>query len=75
MQCVEVLYGAADRPVTPRRFPSHQVRQRRVYTDETQFEWRQQCRKLTMPALCVEDVLDDQVVAGLGVGGERAVEP
>src|SRR5499427_9727216 len=75
MHGVKVRASLSEAPVTPVPFPTLQLWQRTVYSDEEHVKWRQQLDQISQPLLLLNDVIHDQVVAGLGEGWQTAMEP
>src|SRR5262244_4263867 len=75
MHRVKVRASLSGAPVTPVPFPTLQLWQRTVYPDEEHVKWRQQLDQISQPLLLLNDVIHDQVVAGLGEGWQTAMEP
>src|SRR5262249_59830601 len=75
MHGVKVPAGLTGAPVTPLLFSTLQLGQRTVHSDKEHVKWRQQLDQIGQPLLLLNDVIHDQVVAGLSQGWQTAMEP
>ena len=75
MHGVKVPASLSGAPVTPLPFPTLQLWQRTVHPDKKHVQWRKQPDQIGQPLLLLNDVIHDQVVAGLGEGWQTAMEP
>ena len=66
MHAVKVSTSLSGAPVTPLPFPTLQLRQRTVHPDKEHVKRRKQPEQIGQPLLVLNDVIHDQIVAGLG---------
>src|SRR5262249_15836498 len=75
MHGVKVCASLSRAPGTPLPFPTLHLCKRTMYPDEEHVKWRQQLDQISQPLLLLNDVIHDEVVAGLGEGWQTAMEP
>lgn len=75
VNAMEIVCSAADRPVRAQRFPSDKFLKLTVERDEEDIEGLQHHRQLRRPTGLLENVFQQEIVAGRGIGDQGAVEP